>query len=101
MPVQRYRTRRPRPGTISRRALTERRLIELRLLLGDRCVHCGRTDKLTVDHTEGWRTWEPREVHYTKRLRIYIEEARKGMCQWLCIYCNSSKGDSAEDAVPF
>ena len=96
-------TRKPfaRPSTIARRALYERRKAELIRLVGDRCAHCGRKSKLTFDHIDGHRDWEPREVHGTKRLRIYLEEARAGLIQPLCIHCNSSKSDSPEEDENF
>lgn len=96
-----YRTKLPRPATVKRRAYYARKKQELIDFLGGACAHCGTTKNLTFDHKEGWRTWEPREVHSTKRLRLYTEDALNDLLQLLCASCNSAKCDSAEDAVPF
>ncbi len=99
--MKRFRTDEPAPGTVSRRALYERRKAALIEFLGGQCVNCGRKRKLTFDHISGHRDWDPRRVHSTKRLRIYTEEALNDLLQLLCVYCNSAKGDSPEDDEAF
>lgn len=94
--ISSYRTRRPRPSTLRRRALFERRKEALIEFLGGKCVDCGTTENLTFDHIDGYRDWEPREVHSTKRLRIYTDEALNDKIQLLCGWCNSSKSDSCD-----
>ena len=38
-------------------------------------------------------------MHYTKRLRIYTEEAIEGKIQLLCGFCNSSKADACDTEI--
>lgn len=93
----------PRPGTLTRREVYRRRKLALIDFLGGRCVNCGesRVWLLTFDHISGHRNWEPREVHSTKRLRIYTEEALNDLIQLLCVHCNPAKGNSPEDDETF
>lgn len=92
------RTTNPAPSTIWRRDLAERRKAALIDFLGGQCVECGSATNLHFDHKDG-RDWEPREVHYTKRLRIYTEEAIEGKIQLLCGFCNSSKADACDTEI--
>lgn len=103
IPRSRRRKKNPKPGTIGRRkhyANAKAKLIEL---LDSACAHCGETDPalLTFDHKNGIRDWEPRSVHATKRMRIYLQEARAGLGQLLCLSCNSAKQGSPEDDETF
>lgn len=97
------RKKNPRPATIKRRAFYLRKKLELINFLGGRCIDCGEENPelLTFDHKRGYRDWEPSEVHATKRMRIYTEEAIQGLIQLLCKHCNPAKGDSADSDVPF
>lgn len=97
----RTRVRNPRPGTVARREVYRRRKEALIEFLGGRCVNCGSTKRLTFDHVKGERDWEPREVHATKRLRIYTEEALNDLIQLLCVHCNPAKGNSPEEDDTF
>jgi len=96
----RTRKRNPKPSTIRRRKLFAKRKQELIDFLGGACAHCGTTENLTFDHT-GTRDWNHSEVHATKRLRIYLDEACHGLGQLLCLKCNSAKGESPEDDETF
>lgn len=93
----RSRTRNPKPSTIRRRKLAAKRRSELMELLGNVCAHCGSTKQLTFDHISGHRDWDPQAVHSTRRLRIYLDEAREGKGQLLCRACNAAKYDSPEE----
>jgi len=90
------------PSTIRRRKCCEKRKAALVEQLGGKCVECESTEDLTFDHIHG-RDWKLREVHSTKRLRIYIKEAAEGKLQLLCRGCNSRKGrpPGETDEVPY
>lgn len=97
----RTRKENPKPSTIARRRLYARRKKQIIDVLGGVCAHCGTDRNLTFDHIDGVRDWDPRTVHATKRLRIYLEEAEAGLGQLLCLSCNSAKGDGPEDCEIF
>lgn len=99
---QKQRKRKPKPGTVRRRNHYQRARLSLIETLGGKCVECGcgELKELTFDHTYG-RDWDVRSVHATKRLRIYTEEAARGLIQLLCLSCNSSKGKPDSEEIPF
>lgn len=90
------RKRKPAASTVRRRRLCDARRAKLRKLLGNRCAWCGVSQNLTVDHING-RSWDIKEVYYSTRLRIYVEEAEAGLLQFLCLECNSTKGNATDE----
>jgi hypothetical protein len=66
---------------------------ELERLLGPRCVSCGSEEEFTVDHEGGGRVYQARRVSSITRLRLYLEDARRGLVRRLCNSCNSSDGN--------
>ena len=95
------RTRNPAASTVRRQGVYSRRKDALYAFLGNCCSQCGTTEDLTADHKSGSRDWEPRDVHSTKRMRIYLQEAMDGKIQLLCRAHNASKSDSPEDDETF
>lgn len=59
--------------------------------LGGKCVHCGSTRRLEIDHIHG-RDYVARELSSNQRLCLYFREAREGKVQLLCKRCNVLKG---------
>lgn len=68
------------------------RLIDI---LGAKCVECGSTENLELDHKER-REWDVRAVYSNRRLRIYEQEIAAGKIQCLCKGCNVRKGTPGE-----
>ena len=66
------------------------RIIEF---LDGKCVKCGETDEaiLTFDHISSTRRHTTRDVGYSWRISIYNKEAKEGLLQLLCGFCNTSK----------
>ncbi len=96
MPRTNRRKRTRNPNTLKRRKLYSARKAALVERLGGKCAQCGATTDLTFDHLLP-RTWKSKDVHATKRLRLYAEEAERGEIQLLCGRCNSSKGAPESD----
>lgn len=87
-------------STVRSRAVRVRRKDRVFCILGNHCVECGSTEDLTVDHIGGKR-WIPENVHSTKRWRIYLEEAEKGLLRCLCRRCNSKLRWAGTEAEGF
>jgi 5-methylcytosine-specific restriction endonuclease McrA len=60
--------------------------------LGGKCVECGTTEKLTIDHIDGCE-FEHTDIEWSHRISIYRREAKEGKLQVLCETHNSKKGD--------
>lgn len=91
------RKRRIKKATEYSRKCYRSRRDALILFLGGMCCSCGSTVKLTFDHISGDRDWVPNQVHSTKRMRLYLQEAEQGKLQLLCNACNAAKLDSPEE----
>lgn len=73
--------------------LYHRRRAELIEQLGGKCAKCGSTDKLEFDHWPRACTWAHNKKNPWQRMKIYMEEAAKGMIRLLCRRCNRKQGD--------
>lgn len=83
------------------RALKRRRYDEARALLGGRCVRCGKTSDLEIDHVDPSTKALRITDALTRRQEVRLAELAK--CQLLCTDCHADKTwnhDTAEP-VPF
>lgn len=64
--------------------------------LGGKRVLCDSTYLLEFDHLKP-RTWQTRDMNRARRMKLYIEEAAKGLIQLLCKKCNGAKGQPLPD----
>lgn len=55
---------------------------------GKVCARCGADGPLEIHHIYG-RSWHPRKTSSTMRLRIYLQEAERGLLSLLCPDCNA------------
>ena len=83
-------------STLRQRKYRAKLKLALFALIGAECKLCGSKTNLSVDHL-GSRTWSSREVWSDQRTKFYIEEAKLGLVQCLCTYCNSMKGKPEDD----
>lgn len=60
--------------------------------LGGKCVKCGTTEDLTIDHIEGCE-FKHSDVEWSQRISIYRREAKENKLQVLCDKHNCQKGD--------
>lgn len=60
--------------------------------LGGKCVKCGTTEKLTIDHIDGC-DFVHKDVEWSYRVSIYRREAKENKLQVLCDKHNCQKGD--------
>lgn len=60
--------------------------------LGGKCVKCGTTENLTIDHIDGCE-FDHNGVEWSHRISIYRREAKEGKLQILCDKHNCQKGD--------
>jgi len=58
--------------------------------LGGRCVACGATDELSLDHIKPDGVVKSR-LEWSWRVSVYRREAAAGLLQVLCRKCNSRK----------
>ena len=58
--------------------------------LGGKCVVCGATERLHIDHIHG-KDWIANKHSQGHRLSIYRREAKQGLLQILCKFHNESK----------
>lgn len=66
----------------------------LESLVGERCVLCGCEDPdWQFDHPNG-RTYDVSRIDSYKRLKMYIEDFKKGNGRRLCSTCNGADGAS-------
>jgi hypothetical protein len=65
--------------------------------LGGKCVECGSTDDLEIDHMDG-RDWEPRALSSTMRAARYWREYEEGVrLRVLCSSCNGARNQYARE----
>jgi 5-methylcytosine-specific restriction endonuclease McrA len=81
---ERERSRRRRREAVQKRA-------ELIQKLGGKCVECGSTEFLEIDHIHG-KAYEASKLGSSDRIRRYMKEYEQGLLQVLCKSCNSAKG---------
>lgn len=62
-----------------RQALIER--------MGGRCVLCGSTEQLELDHPYG-REWKAKDVNRWTRIKLYEQDFEFGNLRLLCKPCN-------------
>lgn len=69
--------------------------------LGGRCVDCGTTDDLQLDH-KYQRTWKCRELDTSRKVAMYRREAARGLLEVRCGTCNRKKGrpEKPEPSAP-
>ncbi len=66
--------------------------------LGGRCVACGATGDLDIDHPNG-RDYKLEELGSAQRIRVYKREAASGLVRLLCAACNRSEGAARRGAM--
>ncbi len=71
----------------------QRKRLELIERLGGKCVKCGATEDLEIDHIDG-RTWDSKAYSQKGRVIRYWREFAEGLLQVLCGPCNKQKGGS-------
>lgn len=59
--------------------------------LGGKCVVCGTTDNLTIDHIDGC-DYTHSTVEWSHRISIYRREAKENKLQVMCDLHNTKKG---------
>jgi 5-methylcytosine-specific restriction endonuclease McrA len=88
--------KRNRAGQLAKNEANQRRRRILIKALGGKCVHCGTTEFLTLDHKEEeGRQWDvkPSEIGRMARLKLYEEDYLNDKLRVLCNECNGRDGN--------
>lgn len=61
-------------------------------ILGNKCTHCGSTDKLEIDHINPKDKLIPLNKLWNIMYGLFIDELK--VCQLLCKSCHKQKSDA-------